>query len=152
MKKKILTFFMIGMLSLMMTGCEEFPELDENAKCFDFSVITYESPEGYDAGMQTIEYNGRQYGFYGTLKTIITAKDIDKCIGYINRDINAAGPNTDTRIYTLVDDPDNNYLLEYYVADTEMNQPSFLRAVDTKGMEIYTPSYIESLDYDEYWK
>ncbi|MCQ2749135.1 MAG: hypothetical protein MJ246_03940 [Clostridia bacterium] len=148
MKKKVLTLIMIAMLSLMFTGCEDYPELDENAKCFDFSVVAYKSPEGYDEGIQTIEYNGRQYGFYGTLKNYITPKDVDKCVGYLNSDINEVGANTDTRIYTLVDDPDNNYLLEYYIADTEMNQPTFLRAIDTNGMEIDTPSYIERLDYD----
>ena len=151
MKKKVLTLLMIGMLSLLFTGCVDFPELDENAKCFDFSVIAYTSPEGYSEGIQTIEYNGRQYGFFGTLKNMISPMDVDKCVGYINNDINEAGANTDTRIYTLVDDPDNNYLLEYYIADTEMNQPTFLRAIDTNGMEIDTPRYIERLEYD-YWK
>jgi len=32
-----------------------------------------------------------------------------------------------------------------------MSQPMFYRAVDTKGKDVYTPDYIDSLDY-EYWK
>jgi hypothetical protein len=41
--------------------------------------------------------------------------------------------------------------MEYYIGTTLMNQPSFWRAIDTKGKDIVIPDYIDLLDYT-YWK
>ena len=53
------------------------------------------------------------------------------------------------RIYTLTEDPCENYLMVKYTEGI-MEQPTFLRAVDTRQTDIYTPPYIDSLGY-EYW-
>ena len=106
-------------------------------------------------GYLTIEYNGRTYMPYGTLKGSLKEKNIDKCIGYRIQDENSSSivgkDNKDIRIYTLVDDKDNNFLMEYYIGTNLMNQPSFYRAIDTKGKNISVPNYIENLGYN-YWK
>lgn len=40
--------------------------------------------------------------------------------------------------------------MNYYV-NGMMEQPDFYRAIDTVGVDVHTPNYIESLDYD-IWK
>ena len=92
---------------------------------------------------------------YGTLKGSLKEKDIDKCIGYIIQNENSSSiidkDNKDTRIYTLIDDKENNFLMEYYIGKDLMNQPSFYRAIDTKNKDINIPKFVDSLDYN-YWK
>lgn len=41
--------------------------------------------------------------------------------------------------------------MDYYVESDLMNQPMFWRTIDTKGKEIVTPEFIDSLEYT-YWK
>jgi hypothetical protein len=55
--------------------------------------------------------------------------------------------NTDTRVYTLSDDSECNYLMVYDIGSTLMNQPDFYRAIDTLRRDISTPEYIDSLAY-----
>ena len=129
----------------------EYPELDSDGIGFKYLSYTYNEDEGYNY----IEYNGREYFPYGTIGGMFNTPKMDKCIGYIVQDENATSMvdlnNKDTRIYTLEDDKDNNFLMEYYIASSEMNQPSFYRAYDTKDKDIYIPKYINSLDYS-IWK
>lgn len=101
-----------------------------------------------DAEYGTIEYAGRLYMLYGTIGKTVRDKDVEACIGYLIQDGEA---DTDERVYTLKDDPDRNYLMQYYIGTTLMNQPVFWRAVDTRGQEIHTPAYIMSLSY-AYWE
>jgi hypothetical protein len=88
---------------------------------------------------------------YGTLDGIIKNEDVKDCIGYIIQNEHVTSvvdlENKDTRVYTLVGDDDENYLMVYYIGTTLMNQPDFYRAIDTKGVEINTPKYISSQDY-----
>ena len=67
---------------------------------------------------------------YGTLKGTLKAKNIDKCIDYIVQDENSSSAvdknNKDTRIYTLTDDKENNFLMEYYIGTDLMNQQFFI--------------------------
>ena len=154
MKKKILGILLMGVLVLSLTGCGiKYPDLEKDA--IGFQTVNY-IDENYDsAGYLTIEYNGRTYMPYGTLKGSLKEKDIDKCIGYIIQNENSSSiidkDNKDTRIYTLIDDKENNFLMEYYIGTDLMNQPSFYRAIDTKNKDINIPKFIDSLDYN-YWK
>ena len=153
MKKKLFGIMLLGVLILGLTGCGiKYPDLKDDAIAFDMGEYIDESDDG---SYGTIEYKGRVYIPYGTLKGFIKSKDIKECIGYIIQNENSSSivdlDDKDTRIYTLVDDPDENYLMEYYIATTLMNQPSFWRAVDTKDKNIDTPKYIDSLDYN-FWK
>ena len=152
-KKKYLTVILIIIL-ISLSGCKnKFPELDQ--KSIAFQTSSYIDKNDDDASYLTIEYNGRVYLPYGTLKSKINDKDIRDCIGYIVQDeTNSSMPdkdNKDTRIYTLTSDPNNNFLMEYYIGTTLMNTPVFLRAVDTQNKEINIPNFIDDLGYG-YWK
>lgn len=154
MKKKILGILLMGVLVLSLTGCGiKYPDLEKDAIGFQTGNYIDENDDG--AGYLTIEYNGRTYMPYGTLKGLLKEKDIDKCIGYIIQNENSSSiidkDNKDTRVYTLIDDKENNFLMEYYIGTDLMNQPSFHRAIDTKNKDINIPKFIDSLDYN-YWK
>ena len=130
-----------------------YPSLPKDYIAFRASdfIDVIDDNDGYLA----IEYNGRKYIPYGTIKRSIKESDIDKCIGFIIQDEKVTSMpdenNKDTRIYSLTEDKDNNFLLEYYIGTNLMNQPHFWRAVDTKGKNILIPDCIYSLEYN-YWK
>ena len=133
---------------LVFTGCgkADYPDLPENAIAFETGEYTDKNDD--DAMYATIEYNGRTYMPYGTIGRTISEKDIDMCIGYI---VQEDRNDTDIRVYTLKGDSENNYLMNYYIGSDLMNQPSFWRATDTKGKDVYTPKCIDSLNY-KFWK
>ena len=134
-------------------GTTNYPDLSENPIAFYTSV--YVDINNDNEGYIAIEYNGRKYMPYGSLKRNVLKKDIDKCIGYVVQDENNSSisdeNNKNTRIYTLKEDKENNFLMQYYIGTTLMNQPCFYRAADTKGKNIFIPKYINSLEYN-YWK
>ena len=153
-KNKLKRIILLLTILVCLTGCEsKYPELEKDAIGLKTTTILDEKDD--DATYLAVEYNGRTYIPYGTIKRSIKKKDIDKCIGYLIQDENTSSiideKNKDTRIYTLKEDKENNFLMEYYIGTTLMNQPSFYRALDTKGSNIKIPKYIESLDYN-YWK
>ena len=144
-------FLIVVMLCLCACG-SIYPEMGDDAIAFEAGEFYDENYE--DISYLTIEYNGRIYMPYGPLTGKIKKDNISKCIGYIIEDeaISAVvnKESTATRVYTLTGDEDNNYLMVYYVDSEIMNQTSFFRALDTKGEEIETPSFIG--DYgDNYW-
>ena len=146
--KKYVVLLIIVIAMITLSGCLKvnYPELPENPVVFEMGEYIDKSDD--EAGYSTIEYNGRIYMPYGTIKRAINSDDIDKCIGYVVQD---GQKDTDERIYTLFEDKANNYLMMYYVGESLMNQPDFWRAVDTNGKNIDTPVYIESFNYN-YWK
>lgn len=133
---------------LVLVGCGQIkhPELPHDAIVFEMGEYT--DKEDDDAMYGTIAYEGRTYMPYGTIGKTLREKDIDVCIGYFVQD---GKKDTDRRIFTLVDDTEHNYLMDCYVASDVMKQPMFWRAIDTKGKEIDTPEFIDSLEYS-YWK
>ena len=148
---------MIGMICGMIAVLNRnkqsiYPDLPEKPIAF---LTTEFVDTNDDAGYLVIEYNGRKYLPYGTIKRSIKENDIDQCIGYIIQDEKTSSMpdenNTDTRIYTLTEDKENNFLMQYYIGTHLMNQPDFWRADDTKEKNIVIPNYIDSLDY-HYWK
>ena len=151
---KLLKIILLIIIINLTIGCGmKYPDLDENAIGFQAKSYTDENDDS--AKYLTIEYNGRIYMPFGTLKSTLKENDIDKCIGYIIQDENSSSiidkNNKDTRIYTLTDDQDNNFLMEYYIKTNLMNPQIFYRAIDTKGKNINIPKYIDDLDYN-YWK
>ncbi len=56
----------------------------------------------------------------------------------------------DTRVYTLANDKDENFLMVYYIGESLMNQLDFYRVLDTKDKNIEIPNFIDKEDY-EYW-
>lgn len=110
-----------------------YPELKENA--ISFIMGEYKSDID-DTLYGSLNYNDRIYIPYGTLKGQIKTKDIKNCIGYIIQDENSSSTTNlndkDTRVYTLANDKDENFLMVYYIGESLMNQPDFYRALDTK--------------------
>lgn len=147
MRKKIL-LLLLAAAALSLFGCGRYiyPDLPADPVAFPMGSYIDEADDG--AAYGTIEYEGRIYMPYGTVGKALRAKDIAACVGYLVQDGKA---DTDTRIYTLTDDPAHNYLMDYYIRTTLMNQPLFWRAADTRGREIPTPAYIDSLEYG-FWE
>lgn len=149
----------LGMLcvcTILFTGCGEsiYPELPKNPIAFEMGSFTDVNDD--NVGYGTIEYNGRIYMSYGALRKTLHKSDIDKCIGYIICDENSSSytdlSDRTRRVYTLAGDTEENFLMDYLVDDTFMNQPGFWRAIDTKGKSVNQPDCIESLDYELFWK
>ena len=153
--KKVLVLMALLALTTCAAGCGKihYPELSDDA--IAFTMGTFEDSEHDDSLFGTIEYNGRIYIPYGTTNLAYSQKSIDECIGYLIMDENSTSvpdsDNKNVRIYTVSDDPDNNYLLEFDETITLMNQPVFYRALDTKGKDITTPKFIDSLEY-KFWE
>ncbi|MBR4162713.1 MAG: hypothetical protein IKR11_04260 [Solobacterium sp.] len=154
--QKILTATCIVMICIFtLTGCikKSLPGLPDNAIAFEME--TFQDKKHDDALFGTIEYNGRVYIPYGTINNHYNQSHIASCIGYIIQDEQSSSVvdpnNTDRRIYTLSNDPEHNFLMEYDASTKLMNQPGFFRAMDTKGKSIFIPNYIDTLEY-EFWE
>ena len=137
MNKKILALILSG--AFLMSGCSLMnrtpaPDLPAGAPSF--------TQDSNGTGEAVINYNGREYAFFGTLKNSMSNDSLRECIGYVGDDENE-------RIYTLMEDTFDNYIM---VKNTNgvMDQPGFYRATDTKNENILTPSYIESLGYESW--
>ena len=137
MNTKILALILSG--AFLMSGCSLInrtpaPDLPAGAPSF--------TQDSNGTGEAVINYNGREYAFFGTLKNSMSNDSLRECIGYVGDDKNE-------RIYTLMEDTFDNYIM---VKNTNgvMDQPGFYRATDTKNKDILTPSYIESLGYESW--
>lgn len=139
--------FVAAALLLVLSGCGRRIKYDLPATPIEFHTGTFVNPADSDDTYLSIEYKGRTYIGYGTLKNSIDGNDVGECLGYIIQDGAVMKP---VRFFLLNADPDANYLVQIFT-DGFMNQPVFFRALDTKGKAIETPPYIESLDYP-YWK
>ena len=131
---------------------QPLPDLPSDAIAFEMG--TFIDSEHDDDSFGTIEYNGRTYIAYGTISNAYNQGCVESCIGYIVQDENSSSvvdlDNRNWRIYTLTEDPDHNFLMDFDDSTTLMNQPGFFRAMDTNGEDIEIPDCIESLGY-EYW-
>ncbi len=135
-------------------SCTRRPLPDLPGDAFAFEMGTFiDDAHDYDS-FATIEYGGMTYIQYGTTNHKYSQNCVEACIGYIIQDANSSSVtdpgNTNRRIYTLSGDPERNFLLDYDDSVKLMNQPTFLRAVDTQGKDIVIPYYIDSLGY-EFW-
>ena len=134
---KILALILSG--AFLMSGCSLMnrtpaPDLPAGAPSF--------TQESSATGEAVINYNGREYAFFGTLNGSMSNESLRQCLGYIGDDENE-------RLYTLMEDPFDNYLVAKNTSGV-MDQPGFYRATDTKNKDILTPSYIESLGYESW--
>ena len=122
---------------LMLTGCyNSVYELPDNAP--ELQETTYVNEKDKEDTYRELLYGGREYVGYGTINNEFRNSDVLSCVGY-------AGGDTNERICTLK--ATNDYLMSKYVNGI-MDQPIFYRAIDTMGKEIFTPPYIDSLNYD----
>ena len=131
---------------LILAGCGKRIDDTLPNHPIEFHTGTFVNPADSNDSYQSIEYNGRIYIGYGTLRHSIDGDDVGKCLGYIVQD---GVVMNKVRIFLLNADPNANYLVRIFT-DGFMNQPFFFRALDTSGKTIDTPPFIESLDYS-YW-
>lgn len=137
--KSLYRIALVGMV--LMTGCsnDKINDLPKNAVPIEYIIFVDQNVP--DSEYALIKHNGREYISYGIQGDTIKESIILECFGYGATDDNE-------RYYSLVDTDD--YIASYYL-NGEMMQFDFYRAVDTIGKEIYTPNYIENLEYD-IWK
>lgn len=139
--------FLAALLSVsLLTGCgsRHDDSLPETAVGFETSKFVNENNK--DDTYSVITYNDRQYIGYGGIKGRISNDEYTKCIGYLIQD---GQEMKDVTFWQLKSVHNDDYIV--WRDNGWMSQPIFFRAVDTKGSDVYTPDYIDSLDY-EYWK
>ncbi len=149
MNRKILVSFLIVLMVVVLTGCDKsrFPSMGEDAQTF--LLGEYIDHNDDDQVYGTIDYNGRTYIDYGIVNNIMKDSEVEKCIGYIVQTNSSSEDETATRVYTLYDDKNLNYLMVYYGDNSNIIE--FYRAMDTKGKEIKTPDYIKYKEENKYW-
>ena len=143
-KLQIITAACALSVSFLFSGCSavsgffaKAPEMEANAQ----SIRKYDSDE---FNSMLINVNGRTYAPYGVVKKYMSKDSLRECLGYVDDD-------KDCRIYTLNEDPFDNYLIEKNV-NGFMNPDMFWRDITTIEDEIFTPEYIESNNYEEWNK
>lgn len=139
--KHIRSIVLIMCGALIMSGCSfagkdiGVPDLPQNAPSFESEYFE-------DSGETVFRYGGRSYSYFGRLNGSMSKNSFNECLGYVDDDM-------DTRMYSLTEDPLNNYLMIRHTGGI-MDQPEFLRADDTKNKDIFTPSYIKSGSYESW--
>lgn len=132
-----------------------FPHTDGILDMFPHTVHIHTAVSGHDESFGSIEFGGRTYIPYGTANRKYRKSDIDSCLGYIIQNEHSSSVsdsgNTMRRVYTLAADPDHHFLMDFDDSIRLMNQPSFFRAIDTKGETIDAPDCIDSLGY-AFWE
>lgn len=139
---KILSVSAALLCASVLSGCSVFNMFDKTPD-LPGNPTVFEMKESDSDDMMTITYNGKAYMPFGILgKTVHYPDTLRDCLGYIGDDKN-------NRVYTLFQDPYDNYLLIRNVSGF-MDQPQIWRKCETRKQDIFTPDYIEPLDYEEW--
>ena len=101
------TALFVAAIALILAGCGKRIDDALPNNPIEFHTGTFVNPADSDDTYQSIEYNGRTYIGYGTLRHSIDGDDVGKCLGYIVQD--GVVMNKE-RIFLLNADPDANYL------------------------------------------
>lgn len=136
---KVLVVSLCG--AVLLSGCS-LVNKDNGSLELPPNATSIESSYNKDQGETLFNYEGRTYSYFGRLNGKMSDDSIRECVGYMDDDKN-------TRIYSLNEDPLDNYLMIKHVGGI-MDQPEFLRATDTKNKDIYTPSYIKSGSFESW--
>ena len=143
-KIKILAATAALSVSFLFSGCSgimeyfaKAPEMQPNAQSFKM----YDSDQ---MNSMLIDVNGRTYAPYGVVKMSMSKSSLKECIGYVN-------DNKDSRLYTLNEDPFDNYLIQKSVRGF-MDPDTIWRDISTIEDEVLTPEYIDPLNYEEWAK
>ena len=104
-KQKIAALIMCG--ALLMSGCSL---INSNNEVLDLppNPQSYDQVYNQEDGDTTIEVNGRTYSYFGQVKGKMSNDSIRECLGYVGADKNL-------RIYSLCDDPYDNYIMVKYI-------------------------------------
>ena len=139
---KILSVSAALLCASVLSGCSVFNMFDKTPD-LPGNPTVFEMKKSDSDDMMTITYDGKAYMPFGILgKTVHYPDTLRDCLGYIGDDKN-------NRVYTLCQDPYDNYLLIRNVSGF-MDQPQIWRKCETRKQDIFTPDYIEPLDYEEW--
>ena len=139
--KGLKTITIMLMTALTISGCS-LKTMQNTLPDLPPAPQSYKQVYFEDDGETSIEINGRTYSYFGRLNGKMPDDSVRDCLGYVDND-------KDTRIYSLTDDPLDNFIMIRHVGGI-MDQPEFLRAKDTIHMNIPAPSYIESSSYESW--
>ena len=70
----------------LLTGCGKGINYDLPDDPIKFYTQSYISPKDKDDGYQIIEYSGRRFIPYGTIRRSLKGEDVGDCLGYIVQD------------------------------------------------------------------
>lgn len=143
--KRLLPLFLAALLLLALAGCGTPVDYDLPEDPVEFHTTPFVNPDDPEDGYLAIEYEGRTYVPYGTGS--VGGTDVGPCLGYIVQDGEVRDGD---RIFPLTADPELNYLAEL-TWQGFMDQPIFYRAIDTRGQDVKTPRFIQSLEY-AFWE
>ena len=127
--------------SMFLSGCSLMSK-DALYNDYPLNPVSYELNSDKDTGDEYIVIGDRTYSRFGLINARFTNDTLRECIGYVGRD-------KDHRIYTLTEDPLDNYIMIQRVG-VFGDQPVFLRATDTKKKDIYTPKIIRPGGYESW--
>jgi hypothetical protein len=144
--KKIKLLAAAGALtvSFLFSGCSAIMDLGEKAPELQPNAQSFKMYDSDKIDSMLIDVNGRTYAPYGVVKNSMSKSSLRDCLGYVDDDKNC-------RIYTLNEDPFDNYLIQKSV-NAFMDPDMFWRDISTIEEDIFTPEYIQSQDYEEWSK
>lgn len=128
--------------AVMLSGCTTKKNMGNKNNNFDLPVNAQKFTQIYDddIGEMTITVYDRTYTYFGDLKDQNADYSIRECLGYVDN-------SESTRLYTLADEPDDNYIMMKNL-NSLTGYTVFYRANDTIHKDIFTPSYIKSLGFE----
>ena len=122
--------------AVLLAGCGDgVYALPENAPHIE--QTTYVNEKDKDDNYIGLMYGGREYVLYGHLYGKLRDDDVQACVGY-------ADDEKKERVCTLAGTDD--YIMLRYVGSFK-DEPVFYRAEDTLGKDIYTPDYVQCVEY-----
>ena len=144
--KKIKLLAAAGALtvSFLFSGCSAIMDLGAKAPDMQPNAQSFKMYDSDQMNSMLIDVNGRTYAPYGVVKNSMSKSSLRECIGYVDDDKNC-------RIYTLNEDPFDNYLIQKNV-NGFMDSDMFWRDISTIEEDVFTPEYIQSQDYEEWSK
>lgn len=137
---KITTLIICGVI--LLSGCNRIRKPGSRFNDFDLPSDPVVFSEELDENMRamSVTVNGRTYTDFGDLKEDDSEYSIKECLGYL-KDYERR------RVYTLTEDPNDNYILIKNL-NSLTGDTRFFRANDTLHKDIYTPEYISSLGFE----
>ena len=140
--KALRTIAIVLGAAIIFTGCKPQKNMGNKNNNFDLPANPEIFKYVYDdsCSEMSVDFNGRHYVDYGYISDEYKDYSIRECLGHLEDYENR-------RVYTLAEDPYDNYILVKniysYSGDTR-----FFRATDTMRQDIYTPVYIEPLGFE----
>ncbi len=142
--KKLKAAVVAGVIAVagMFSGCARILDRFSKELALPDNAQEFMYEERDSINMVFMEVNGRTYAPYGSLRGTMRNDSIRECLGYVDGDKN-------TRVYTLYEDPYDNYILVKNVNGI-MDEDTYWRDFSTYGEDIFTPEYIKSMEYEEW--